>query len=50
MMAPLGSIPWKNGKHNGYTAGKDLTAEIKEKSPHGVKNLERVPVVGHIVK
>ncbi len=41
---------WKNGKHNGYTAGKDLTTEIKEKSPHGVKNLEKVPVVGLIVK
>jgi predicted heme/steroid binding protein len=44
------SVPWKNGKHNGYTAGKDLTTEIKEKSPHGVKNLERVPAVGRIVK
>lgn len=41
---------WKNGKHNGYTAGKDLTTEIKEKSPHGLKNLERVPQVGRIVK
>ena len=44
------SAPWKNGKHNGYTAGKDLTAEIKGKSPHGVKNLERVPAIGRIVK
>lgn len=41
---------WKGGKHNGYTAGKDLTKEIKEKSPHGLKNLERVPVVGQIAK
>jgi predicted heme/steroid binding protein len=41
---------WKNGAHNGYTAGKDLTAEIKEKSPHGLSNLKRVPVVGQIRK
>ncbi len=41
---------WKNGAHNGFTAGKDLTVEIKERSPHGVKNLERVPVVGQIIE
>ena len=41
---------WKNGDHNGYTAGKDLTDIIKNKSPHGVKNLEGLPVVGKIVE
>ena len=40
---------WRNGDHNGYTAGNDLTDIIKNKSPHGVKNLEGVPVVGKIV-
>ncbi len=40
---------WKNGKHNGYTAGNDLTDIIKNKSPHGVKNLEGLPVVGKLV-
>ncbi|MBN1624740.1 MAG: cytochrome B5 [Clostridia bacterium] len=39
---------WRNGKHNGFTAGKDLTEEIKEISPHGVKNLEGIPVVGKL--
>ena len=40
---------WKNGEHNGYSAGNDLTDIIKNKSPHGVKNLEGVPIVGKIV-
>jgi len=40
---------WRNGDHNGYSAGNDLTDIIKNKSPHGVKNLEGVPVVGKIV-
>ncbi len=42
------SALWKNGAHHGFTAGKDLTAEIKEKSPHGLSVLDRVPVVGQI--
>ena len=42
------SAAWRNGKHNGFTAGKDLTDEIKEISPHGVKNLEGIPVVGKL--
>ena len=41
-----GSSRWRNGRHNGFDAGKDLTREIKEVSPHGVKVLERMPVVG----
>lgn len=39
---------WKGGAHNGFSAGKDLTAEIKDKSPHGLNVLNRVPVVGQI--
>ncbi len=39
---------WRNGAHEGYTAGKDLTKEIKEASPHGTSVLNRVPVVGKI--
>ena len=43
------NIPqWKNGQHNGFEAGKDLTAAIKEQSPHGVSKLQNVPVVGKI--
>ena len=41
--------PWKNGDHNGYSAGNDLTDIIKNKSPHGVKNLEGLPIVGKLV-
>ena len=37
---------WSGGKHNGYTAGQDLTDIIKNKSPHGVAKLQGVPVVG----
>lgn len=41
---------WRNGKHNGFTAGKDLTDEILNVSPHGVKNLEGVPIVGSLAE
>jgi predicted heme/steroid binding protein len=44
-----GSARWKNGEHNGYSAGNDLTDAIMNKSPHGVKNMERMPVVGKLV-
>lgn len=40
---------WKNGSHEGYSAGKDLTDSIKGKSPHGTSVLEGIPVVGKIV-
>lgn len=43
------SAAWKNGQHNGFEAGKDLTDEIKNVSPHGVGNLEGIPVVGKLV-
>jgi len=39
---------WKNGMHNGFEAGKDLTEEIKTISPHGVSKLKGVPVVGKL--
>lgn len=39
---------WKNGEHNGYTAGKDLTDAIKNVSPHGVSKLKNVPAVGKL--
>jgi predicted heme/steroid binding protein len=39
---------WKNGMHNGYEAGNDLTQIIKEKSPHGVSKLRGVPMVGKL--
>ena len=41
---------WGKGDHNGYEAGKDFTEEIKSKSPHGVKMLNGVPVVGKLVE
>ncbi len=37
---------WKNGEHNGFAAGNDLTEEIKTISPHGVSKLKGLPVVG----
>lgn len=40
---------WRNGGHNGYRAGQDLTDEIINDSPHGVSNLTRVPMIGIIV-
>lgn len=42
------SIPWKNGEHNGFKAGNDLTREIKEISPHGVGKLQNVKAVGRV--
>jgi|AGTN01.3.fsa_nt_gi Predicted heme/steroid binding protein len=40
---------WKNGEHNGFTAGRDLTEEIKTISPHGVSKLKGLPVVGRLI-
>lgn len=39
---------WKNGEHNGFSAGQDLTDVIKNQSPHGVGKLSNVPAVGKI--
>lgn len=41
---------WKNGEHNGYFAGQDLTDIIKNESPHGVSKLNGVPVVGKLAE
>lgn len=39
---------WQGGEHNGFTAGNDLTQEIKELSPHGVSKLSELTVVGRL--
>ena len=44
------SPAWKDGGHNGFEAGKDLTEPIKNVSPHGVVKLENVPEIGRIVE
>lgn len=44
------SSRWRNGEHNDFLAGNDLTEGIKNVSPHGIKVLERMPVVGKIVE
>ncbi len=44
------SAPWKNGKHNGFAAGNDLTREIKEVSPHGISKLANVVQVGRLAE
>jgi predicted heme/steroid binding protein len=41
---------WKNGSHNGFEAGKILSDEIKNKSPHGVSKLEGLPIVGKMAE
>lgn len=42
------SSMWKNGDHNGFEAGSDLTDAIKNKSPHGTGKLDGVPEVGKL--
>lgn len=39
---------WNGGDHNGFEAGRDLTEEIKNASPHGVSKLKGLPVVGRL--
>ena len=39
---------WKDGQHNGFEAGKDLTVENKTKSPHGVAKLSGAVEVGKL--
>lgn len=41
---------WDEGEHNGFKAGKDLTDEIKNISPHGVSKLEALPKIGKLVE
>lgn len=38
---------WPNGNHNGYQAGRDLSAAIKQ-SPHGIANILSQPIVAFI--
>ena len=42
------SRAWKDGMHNGFEAGKDLTEEIKTVSPHGIGKLEGITQVGKL--
>lgn len=44
------SGPWGDGSHNGFTAGKDLSKEIKEISPHGIAKLENVLEIGTLTE
>lgn len=39
---------WRNGNHNGYQAGVDLTAAFAN-SPHSASILSGLPVVGTLV-
>jgi predicted heme/steroid binding protein len=39
---------WRDGEHNGYSAGQDLTDEIYNISPHGTSKLKSLPVVGKL--
>lgn len=41
---------WRNGGHNGFNAGQDLTQAINVQAPHGPGFLSRVPKVGKIVE
>jgi predicted heme/steroid binding protein len=40
---------WRNGKHQGYSAGKDLTDVFKNVSPHDNSIFKGIPVVGKYV-
>ncbi|MDK2780863.1 MAG: hypothetical protein PWP61_1160 [Trichococcus sp.] len=42
---------WKDGEHKqGLTAGNEWTEEITNQSPHGIKVLEGLPIVGEFVE
>ena len=40
---------WKNGGHNGYGAGNDLTEMIINEAPHGISNLSEVVELGKLL-
>lgn len=40
---------WRTGRHQGYTAGLDLTDAIQQ-SPHGTSVLDGLPIVGKYVQ
>lgn len=39
---------WPGGRHQGNTAGKDLTDVLKNQSPHGTRVLSNLRVVGKL--
>jgi len=39
---------WKGGAHEEHVAGRDLTNEIVNTSPHGIDALEKFPLVGRM--
>lgn len=41
---------WQNGMHNGVEAGKDLTDEIMNQSPHGTSTLSQAEIVGKLIE
>lgn len=41
---------WRGGTHQDISAGKDITDDFKNLSPHGNDILKNVPVVGKYVK
>ncbi len=44
-----GRPSWTEGKHNGVLAGRDLTNEINNISPHGATVLKKLSVVGKLI-
>ncbi|RRK09325.1 cytochrome B5 [Lactiplantibacillus garii] len=44
-----GIAAWAGGKHHGNLAGRELTAVIDNKSPHGRSVLKKLKVVGQYV-
>jgi predicted heme/steroid binding protein len=43
-----GNGNWFRGNHNGFEAGRDLTAAMDNQSPHGRSKLVGLPIVGKI--
>ena len=41
---------WRGGQHNGFEAGRDLTEEIKNMSPHGVSKLTKLKKIGRLLE
>jgi predicted heme/steroid binding protein len=39
---------WSGGRHQGFTAGQDLTDTLKNRSPHGIRVLSNLKVVGKL--
>jgi predicted heme/steroid binding protein len=40
---------WPNGNHNGFQAGQDLTDPILNTSPHGIRTLDNIPLIGYLI-